>query len=68
MILVSCVRFIYLLGYEPFDDSRGRFANKVSLELARAVGYALGARFALVGDWVRHPSDGNQRVFRFKSS
>lgn len=62
VIFVSCARFVSLLGYESFDGGGGTYANKVSVELAGAVGYALGAPFALVGDWVRRP-DG--QVFRF---
>lgn len=66
VILVSCARFVFLLGYEPLDDrdSGGQYANKVSTELAGAVSDTMDAPYARAGNWVRGP-EGKVGGFRF---
>lgn len=53
IVVVSCVYFIFFLGYEPVYRGDGLVSTKVSLATALAAGEALSCPFALAGDWVR---------------
>ena len=58
-ILVSCVYFVFVLGYEPIYEGGGCFSKKLSLATAVSVCTTMKTPLALSGDWVRRTRGGD---------